>query len=234
MCSRLSKLHGYRLTDLTLFWCVRLCVFQNVIQVAVAGVMATWCFDYGFARNCCSSAVWSSLYRSLTFSFGSICFGSLLMALVKTLRSLIQRAKKQRENRADSCDGGEMFLCCLDCLIKLFEEVLEYVNHWSYVYCGIYGYSYLQSGRMVYELFRARGWENIVTDDLIGSVLRFTTFGVGVLTGLASMALERIIDSHLEPDVFDSNEAGRQPEEWEINQSYLFGPFPHPELLAFL
>ena len=156
------------------------------------------------------------------------------MTLVRILRSFLQSAKKQRENRADSCDGAEMFLCCMDCLIKLFEEVFEYFNHWSYVYCGIYGYSYLQSGRMVYELFRARGWENIVTDDLIDSVLNFTIFSVGVLTGLASMAFERMVDSHIEPDPFDAQRAERQPEEWEINNSFLFGPIPHPEVVALL
>lgn len=196
--------------------------------------MATWCFDYDSARGCCSSAVWSSLYRSLTFSFGSICFGSLLLAIVRVLRYFIENAKKQRDNRSDDCDGAQLLLCILDCLIKLFEEVLEYFNHWAFVFCGIYGYSYLQSGKMVIELFRARGWETIVTDDLIGYVLAFTTFSVGLCTGLFSLCLERLIDSMIEPDTYDTS--GKNPgeiEPWDINKSYLFGPLPQPQWLSF-
>jgi len=210
---------------------------QNTIQVTVAGVMATWCFDYSFARNCCSSAVWESVYRSLTYSFGSICLGSLLLGIVKVLRYFVNSAKQQRDSRSDQCEGGEVFLCILDCLIQLFEEVFEYFNHWSFVFCGIYGYSYLQSGRMVMELFKARGWTTIVTDDIIHYVLGFTTFSVGIFTGLCSVILERTIDTMIEPDEYDSaGHSGKTADEagpWDFNVSFLFGPLPNPPLLAF-
>ena len=192
--------------------------------------MATWCFDYDFARNCCSSAVWTSLYRSLTFSFGSICFGSLLLALVRVVRYFVESAKQHRDT-TEQYEGSGLLVCILDCLIKLFEEILEYFNHWSYVFCGIYGYSYLQSGKMVVELFRARGWETIVTDDLIGYVLAFTTFSVGLFTGLGSMCMERIVDSMIDPDPVS---ADNELKEWVTNTSFLFGPLPSPQMMALL
>ena len=127
---------------------------------------------------------------------------------------------------------GEFSFASLECLIRCFEEVLEYFNHWSYVFCGIYGYSYLQSGKMVVELFRARGWEAIVNDDLIGYVFAFTTFTVGLLSGFVAMCLERVVDARIEPDPFDAASKGRQPREWDINTSFLFGPLPKPQFLA--
>jgi Plasma-membrane choline transporter len=155
------------------------------------------------------------------------------MGIVRIIRYLISNAKKQRESRQnDNCDGGELLICMLDCLIKLFEEVLDYFNHWSYVFCGIYGYSYLQSGKMVVELFRARGWETIVQDDLIGYVLAFTTFTVGVFTGLGCMCLERVVDAMVEPDPVDANKDPNDLEPWDYNQSFLFGPLPHPQFQA--
>ena len=125
-----------------------------------------------------------------------------------------------------------MLLCILDCLINFFEEVLDYFNHWSYVFCGIYGYSYLQSGKMVVELFRARGWETIVTDDLVGYVLFFTTITIGLFTGLGAMVLERIVDSMIEPDPLGEGKDPSEVEPWEINISFLFGPFPNPQFFA--
>lgn len=169
---------------------------QNTIQVTVAGVMATWCFDQNEANNCCSMAVFNSLYRSLTFSFGSICFGSLLQAIVSVIRNMIQAARKKQEQ--DECGCCASILCCLlDCLVRWLEDLLEYFNQWAYVFVGIYGFSYLDSGRRVVELFRARGWTSILTDTLVGYVLGVVTFTTGILTGLAALSIEYHVTSNM-------------------------------------
>jgi hypothetical protein len=37
------------------------------------------------------------------------------------------------------------------------------------VYVGLYGYGYLEAGKNVISLFKNRGWEAIIADDLIGN-----------------------------------------------------------------
>jgi hypothetical protein len=173
--------------------------------------MATWCFDKDDANGCCSSAVMSSMHRSLTYSFGSICFGSLLQALISVLRFVVESARNQRD-RDDECGGcGALVLCILECLATLFEEIIEYFNQWAYVFVGIYGYSYLESGRRVMELFRARGWTSIVTNGLVGYVLGFITFTMGIITGAAALIVE----------YFATQSLGDPNSEFD---SYLFGP----------
>lgn len=114
-------------------------------------------------------------------------------------------------------------------LIQLFEEVLEYFNRWSYVFVGVYGYSYLESGKMVMELFRARGWTSIIADDLVGHVLSFTTFSVGVFTGVCSMFWCLLVDSYLASDEPSGEITNGIP---QSNESYLFGPLPGPQYWA--
>jgi hypothetical protein len=173
-------------------------LYQNTIQVTVAGVMATWCFDKKEADNCCSSAVLSSLFRSLTYSFGSICCGSLLQALVSLLRYLVETARNERD-RDNGCCG--IILCILECLTRWLEDILEYFNQWAFVYVGIYGFSYLESGRRVLELFRARGWTSIITDNLTGYVLGVITLAVGFLTGAIGLFVETLVSNNLhDPD----------------------------------
>lgn len=159
------------------------------------------------------------------------------MGLVRVLRYFVKNAKKQRDNHSDNGQGAGMILCLLDCLIKIFEEVLEYFNHFAFIFCGVYGTSYLQSGKMVFELFKARGWDTFISDDVIGYVLAFTTFSVGILTGLASVGIELLVDSHIEPDPVDAEKLSiinpSLVEFWKTNESFLFGPFPNPTILAF-
>ena len=37
------------------------------------------------------------------------------------------------------------------------------------MYVGLYGYGYLEAGKNVISLFKNRGWEAIIADDLIGN-----------------------------------------------------------------
>jgi hypothetical protein len=91
--------------------------------------MATWCYVEQEAQSCCSPGVYSSLYRSLTYSFGSICMGSLLEAFVTALRVMIQSARNQSNERDDG-GFGAVLLCLLECIAKCLEDVLEYFNQW--------------------------------------------------------------------------------------------------------
>jgi hypothetical protein len=168
------------------------CLLQNTVQVTVAGVTGTYCYDIQDASPCCSPAVTSSLQRSLSYSFGSICFGSLLQALITVLRIMVENARNQQRQSDDNNACGAILLCILECIVRLLEDIIDYFNQWAYVYVGIYGYSYLESGKKVVELFRARGWTSLVTNNLVGYVLGFSTFTVAILSGLLTMALENV------------------------------------------
>ena len=163
-------------------------VLLNVVRVTTSGAVGTWCFVPEEASGCCSSAVISSFVRSMTYSFGSICFGSLLEALVTALRVLAENARDQSREDNDGC--ASILYCILECILSLLEDIIEYFNQWAYVLIGIYGYSYLESGRRVMELFRARGWTAIITNDLVGYVLSFTSVVVGIMTGLCALIIE--------------------------------------------
>lgn len=168
-------------------------VLLNIVRVTTSGAVGTWCFVPEEASGCCSSAVISSFVRSMTYSFGSICFGSLLEALVTALRVLAENARDQSREDNDGC--ASILYCVLECILSLLEDIIEYFNQWAYVLIGIYGYGYLESGRRVMELFRARGWTAIITNDLVGYVLSFTSVVVGILTGLCAVIIEMLASS---------------------------------------
>jgi len=119
---------------LSFFWTQQ--VVQNTIHVSVAGTVATWWFAPAEANSFCSSAVTESFVRATTLSFGSICMGSLLVALIQTLRSLVEQMRRQE-------DG--FLVCIADCILSCLEDYAQYFNRWAYVYVGMYGKFQLQS-----------------------------------------------------------------------------------------
>lgn len=154
-------------------------VIQNVLHVTTAGVVGTWWFSPIECSSCCSSVVTSSFIRATTFSFGSICFGSLLVAIVQALRQLNYMTRDQED-----C---QILNCIIDCILGCVQSIIEYLNKWAYVYVGLYGYSYLEAGKNVITLFEHRGWTTIITDDLVDNALLMVSFGIGLATGLVGL-----------------------------------------------
>lgn len=168
-------------------------VLKNVVHVTVAGVVGSWWFQPS-SKGCCGASIAGSFIRAVTTSFGSICFGSLIVAFIQALRALVDYAKAND-------DIGSALACCIDCLLSCLESLVEYFNKWAFIYVGIYGYGYCEAGKSVMTLFKDRGWDAIIADDLVGMVLGMLSLVVGLITGgisIAFMTLTTWFDDYLD------------------------------------
>ncbi|ETW04546.1 hypothetical protein H310_03777 [Aphanomyces invadans] len=155
---------------LSFFWGVQ--VFKNIIHATVAGTVATWWFS-----SDSKGATGASLGRATTTSLGSICLGSLIVAILQTLRQLAEEAARQ----------GDCAACIAQCILGCLQSLMETFNRWAFVYVGIYGYKFIDAGRAVMQLFHDRGFDAIINDDLVGTALTFAAFGVGCLCALLGL-----------------------------------------------
>jgi hypothetical protein len=167
-------------------------VLQNVLTCTISGVVATWWY-HPPSHN--QKVTTGALYRSMTTSFGSICLGSLIVAVLHALRTM---ARLLREKAQDDRNAALACVACLaECLLSCVEGIMEYFNQWAFVYVGIYGYDFRTSGKAVMDLFANRGWTAVINDDLTSSALSFGALGVGcVACGIALLAVL------LSPDVW--------------------------------
>jgi hypothetical protein len=85
LSNRIEVLQGWHLIPmlLTFFWTQQ--VSQNFAHVVAAGVTASWYFSKNVERP-----TLGALYRAATTSFGSICFGSLIVGLLKTFDAVLR------------------------------------------------------------------------------------------------------------------------------------------------
>lgn len=167
-------------------------VFCNTIRVTTAGTVGTWWFVPGEANGCWSTAIRDSFCRATTYSFGSICLGSLLIAVIRALRALAHQARQNEDM--------QLLYCLIECILSCIEDLVEYFNKWAYVYVGLYGFGYIEAGRNVIELFKQKGWSVIITDDLNERVFLMMSVSVGILTGIIGV-LATMIDGSLVNDL---------------------------------
>ncbi|CAK4073472.1 unnamed protein product [Aphanomyces euteiches] len=153
------------------FWGVNVC--KNILHVTVAGAVGSW-----WHTNQTTGVVRGSLKRASSTSLGSICLGSLLVAILQALRQLAEEARRQ----------GDCTACIAECILGCLQSIMETFNRWAFVYVGMYGYKFLDAGRAVTSLFHERGFDAIITDDMVGTSLGFAAFGVGGCCGLLGYA----------------------------------------------
>ena len=149
----------------SLYWGAQ--VFKNVVHVTAAGSFGTWYFlpESQMPPNPTVGA----MKRALSTSFGSICLGSLIVALIEALKAMLNRMRRQENS---------FIACCAVCLLNCIESIVQYINSYAYTYCALYGQSYCDAARSTFELLGARGFDAVINDDLTGPVL-----GLGMLIG---------------------------------------------------
>ena len=164
-------------------------VLQNTLRASVAGVVGTWWFTPLEASSFCSPAVRDSVLRSSTYSLGSIAFGSLIVAILQLLRSILRSAANDHNSRSNG-----ILQCIAACILLYLERIVEYFNKWSYIYVGLYGYDYITAGKKVIGLFKERGWNTIIADNLVNRLLGIVCLTIGLCTGVITLLAALLVE----------------------------------------
>ena len=157
---------------LSFYWTSQ--VIKNTLHVTVSGVAAVWYFLY--PQGDYSSPTWSSFRRAATTSFGSVALGSLVLSIVRALRVTVNIMASQPANaRGGAAAVRAVFYCMAQCLLSILDRVVMYVNKYAFAYVAIYGKTYCDAAKAVWELFQARGFDAVLNDVSISLTHRATT-----------------------------------------------------------
>jgi len=160
-------------------------VIKNVVHVSVSGVVATW---YFMSNNMPANPTLGSFKRAMTSSLGSIAFGSLIVAVIQTLRVVLRAIVAKNSRNWVLLILGWIALCFLGCL----DRLAQYFNHYAFCQVAIYGKSYIEAAKSTWSLFKTAGLEAIVNDNIVDGVLwlgvLFGAIGTGFAGYLYSMA----------------------------------------------
>ncbi|KAJ1436898.1 plasma-membrane choline transporter-domain-containing protein [Ochromonadaceae sp. CCMP2298] len=189
-----SGINGFVLFLLlvSLYWGVQ--VIRSVVDTTIEGTVACWWFQPKRP-----SPVRGSLFRALSTSFGSICLGSLIVALLQAARAMVHGMKRQlmrgrnRDGAALPAMAGACLLGMLEFLLEMLEYAVRYFNKYAYCYVAAYGLGFVDAGQKVTELFTKRGWTAIINDNLISRALGFGVLALAVFNALMGVVLGLIV-----------------------------------------
>lgn len=96
---------------------------KNTMHFIVAGVYGSWFFCGGKPGGMPKGATRGAFRRAMTYSFGSISFGSLVVALINMLRQAVSIAQNTEAQQGDIISS--ILFCCLRCIIGLVQWVIQ-------------------------------------------------------------------------------------------------------------
>mmetsp|Transcript_3679 Transcript_3679/g.7863 ORF Transcript_3679/g.7863 Transcript_3679/m.7863 type:complete len:921 (-) Transcript_3679:152-2914(-) len=187
------------------YWTIQ--VIKGIAHATVAAIIGKWWSIPEDSLPICSGALRLSLYRNLTTSFGSICLGGLvigpciLMCRVSTLFQLAQPKVIPRKGNAtlpgssSSCKRcGTSCGCKENMMCSPYSDniISRNVNQWSFSHIGLYGYKFWESGSKASQLFEARGWTRVVSDDLILTAIFMSSMVIGGSTACLGLIVEEV------------------------------------------
>lgn len=149
------------------YWTIQLCF--NIVHTVTAGVAAHYYFrtEDQFEQE---RPVAGAVHRTMTYSFGSVALGSLLVAIVQTMKAMVRDANNRR-NR-----GGDILTCLIMCILNLFEDLIRFFNKYAYVQVAIYGKSFIQAAKDTWHLILKAGIDAIINDNLVDTTIGIFTF----------------------------------------------------------
>ena len=156
------------------YWSLQ--VFQNISHMTTCGVAGAWYFSPGENLGLTSSA----LKRTLTTSFGSVCLGSFLVAVIQAMRAMVRMARQQGSGGA----AGAILLCLADCLLRCLDQLVQFFNKYAYVQCAVYGVSFKEAASRTWNMMMNRGIDAWINDDLTGFAIACGALIGGVICAI--------------------------------------------------
>jgi hypothetical protein len=76
--------------------------------------------------------------------------------------------------------------------LRCLDRGLQSCNRWSYIYIGMYNYSYCEGGEKALQLFETREWMDIARDTLIQNILLMASIVIGGSCGIVAVLVEEV------------------------------------------
>ncbi|CCG83274.1 Putative uncharacterized protein [Taphrina deformans PYCC 5710] len=181
-CSNASLILVIVFLTFTAYWVTEF--IKNVIHTTICGIFGAFYYGVASPEGVPKHAAKSSFRRTVTYSFGSVAYGSLLVAVIQLIRQAVDMFTRYEAQSGDMM--GAIFGCILQCFVGLLQWALQYFNKYVYVEVALYGKSYLNAARDTWHLIKQRGIDALINDSLISNVLSCGTTFIAYLTALLS------------------------------------------------
>merc|ERR1711871_1870102 len=154
-------------------------VIGNIALVASYGAFGDWYYNG-------TASILAPLCRAFTVHFGSICFGSLVVAAIETMHDLLHAASKKGYIPS-------WVMCCIDRALSGIESTVEYVNKYGFVQVAVHDETFLSASHRAISFLKYKGLTALINDSIVYRLAQVGSLGGGLLSGVVPVLVMRCI-----------------------------------------
>merc|ERR1712156_619936 len=131
-----------------------------------------------------SCVLGSALWNATIYHLGTVAFGSLILAIIRTIKTILEYVEKKCKkfnNDLTKCllKGCQ---CCLWCL----EKFMRFINRNAYIMCAIKNTNFCKSVKDAFNLLMRNLVRVVVLDSVVDFLLFLGKLVIVLITGVTS------------------------------------------------
>ena len=147
-------------------------LIQAIGIFVVASSVCMWYYNHG-ANSELDSPVSRSFKMAMRYHFGSLAFGSFILAVVQFLQFCVELFKKQAEKTgADTNKCFEYVINCLRCCLACVERIVQFINETAYIQIALRGKNFCMAAKDGFEIVWSNGMRYLVVAG-VGGIMMF-------------------------------------------------------------
>lgn len=154
------------------FWTTQFIIACSL--TVIAGAVASYYWSRGETSEMPFMPVVSSVKRLTRFSLGSMALGSLVVAIIESVRFLLEALRRQLKvvEATPAACCIRMIWCCTQCCLGCVEWTIKFINRNAYIMIAITGKGFCKAAAMATGLI-INNILRIGTVNVIGDVMLF-------------------------------------------------------------
>lgn len=168
-------------TVFMLFWLTAFMMGLN--EMTIAGAFGAWYWSN--KGKLPFFTLFGSLGRAVFYHFGTIAFGSLLIAIVKMIRIVLEFLSNKFKSKADGSRIARFFLCCLKFCFWCLERFIKFLNRYAFIITAAYSLNFCRAAAKAFKLITSNALRIVVIDKITNFVLFLSnlsiTCGIGAV-----------------------------------------------------
>lgn len=154
------------------FWTTQFIIACSL--TVIAGAVASYYWSRGETSEMPFMPVVSSVKRLTRFSLGSMALGSLVVAIIESVRFLLEALRRQLKvvEATPAACCIRMIWCCTQCCLGCVEWTIKFINRNAYIMIAVTGRGFCKAAAMATGLI-INNILRIGTVNVIGDVMLF-------------------------------------------------------------
>ncbi len=121
-------------------------MIQAIGVFVIASACAMWYFSHG-PNDTLDSPIIRSYKMVFRYHFGSLAFGSLVLAIIQFMQLIVQVLKKQGEQAAPGNKCMQYLTNCVACCLACVERIVQFINKTAYIQIAIRGKNFCMAAK---------------------------------------------------------------------------------------